>query len=240
MREKLFVHLGTKEMNIFELYELRNVVTEVPHLIVNLNQLYSGTKQLIILVNLCVKYRVRILESENFQVRSDFKIEFFQLECDTERIPFASDLRKIILHPYVRGFWNFMLRHTAACDAEIFVLQNNFKDSISLASGCMESLYEKWIRSNYYIRNISFFDVEGKINLEEKYDVERILERNRNIFRKKRETTIILSGISRFRKLPKSLCRDVMNLITLFVWNTSPLDVYLADKKMNPQNSITF
>jgi hypothetical protein len=194
-------------MDLLELYELRNVVKHVPHLIVDPYCIdYDRREQdHDILLQLCIKYGVKTLEILSRNERQNFELGNFELGKFAQS--FGESTNNLFVHSIRCVMFNVpddrclvlykvVLKYSSPRHIQIrcnSVLSFNF-----LSQKLYRIVFNEICTSNLHVRSITPRP-PGKLGFN------KIIDRNRNIFEKKQEATTILLGISQFRKLPTAL-----------------------------------
>lgn len=228
-------------VDIDDLYGCEDIISCIPHLIISINHTGSNGEDMAILVKLCQIYKVRTLEVRENTPRCRYynrPLDWFGIKLAPREIPFARDLCRLI-SPNINDFRNFMLTNTAIREVEIIHHNrwgySSFNPAIH-ATQCLRSLEIRTLRHNFYLRRFDNVNVDRQkivpsASTKEKRALDKIVKRNEDIFLQKYGATLILLGISKFRKLPAALCRDIMKVIAQTVFYTHPLAAHLIQIK---------
>lgn len=209
------------------LYECKDNIEKVPHLLIDTEWVLN--KDEIIIINICSKYKVHTLENAILSDNLEFWYSLFEKD-DVVKSSFARELRHLIWSGYDETC-KFIIQHSAVKTVDIDV---GIRDSF-FAAKIMKKLYDESFESNFYLQKITFYQ-KGKRIIpwnQEEFELDKIMQRNRSIFLRKYEVTLILLGISRFRKISTAICKDVMKLIAQMVFSTDPSIIF---KIMNSEN----
>lgn len=185
------------------------------------------------LVSVCNVHNVQTLK---FVASSDISLEGLEFLLLTyyahkyEEPQSFKTVRSLILLPGTQLFASEFISLIGASSVKIIFSESIESKDISKTIGSRKGLISVISKTkNYRLRKLTFEHkgIEHDSSDGHRNDtlIDKILQRNEKLFSKRSSATIIVLGITKFRKIPTSLCKDIMQKIALEVWRTPLQDI---------------
>lgn len=223
-------------MDVNILYECKDNVQTVPHLILDLFYVnYSREEEdYNIILALCMKFQTRVIETIKHPIPvKNFLLSDFDSDFGSQKdFLFANNIRYLIFDTdEFRWYFlcEFMLSHCSAGTVELLIYGDT---SEKFYKNVLNNISHLILPNNFYLRNIIINTRTKMYDLIPEESKNQILKRNMRIFSRKRNIATILLGMSKFRNVSKILSKDVMNLIAKEIFYMHPAQVYIIKNSL--------
>lgn len=199
-------------------------------------------------IEVCQIYRVQVLDlsssGKERQGSTDLTQTLMDLGVKFQENPTCDSLKCINMKSetvtYNRGAIWKLVCYTSVRNLTVHLTHFRHLDPRHFVDKC----YHHSMNRNFHLRRIiahypgnRIYDSDRSVKGSQ---WERAARRNWRLFEEKQSRVLILLGIAKFRKLAKPLCKDIVNLIALTLWNIHPKEVFVLTRNSSNKNSITF